>query len=274
MAARFSYKDIELEGVSEGGVRTCIIIKKYNLMFDIGFIHPDRIHIPNVLLTHAHIDHFAGIPYYISQRSLRQLTPPNLYVHEKIYEKLVNILKLYSELEEFEYQYNLEVVKQNDIIPLNKKYHFKTFPAYHRIPAQGYTIYEQVNKLKPEFHGLDGKEIAQKKTQGVELVTKLDIPMVSFSGDTTIEYVLENKDVLESKILIMECTYIDDARSVKHARAWGHIHLDEIIQNASLFKNDVVILTHFSKRYSARYIKDTIYKKIPYILKDRIYCFL
>ncbi|MCB1189986.1 MAG: MBL fold metallo-hydrolase [Leptospiraceae bacterium] len=274
MSVRFFYKDIEFEGISEGGIRTCVIVKKFNLMFDIGYIHPERIHIPNVLLTHAHIDHIAGVPYYISQRSLRKLSPPNIYVHREIYEKLEQILKLFSELEGFDYEYNLQVVQGNETIFLNNNHNFKALLSNHRIPSQGYTIYEHVKKLKPEYLGLDGRDIAQKKMQGENLVNELDIPMVSFSGDTTIEYVLQNKDVMESKILFLECTYIDEVRSTSHARSWGHIHLDEIVQYASCFKNEKLVLMHFSKRYSARYIKEIVYKKVPDFLRDRVHCFL
>ena len=98
--------------------------------------------------------------------------------------------------------------------------------------------------------------------------------MVSFSGDTKIEYVLTHKDVAESEILFLECTYIDHEKNVEDAREWGHIHLDEIIHHISSFKNEKIVLIHFSKRYPPSYIRRVFSKRIPPSEKDRIHLFL
>ena len=111
------------------------------------------------------------------------------------------------------------------------------------------------------------------KSEGVDVTEEKRIPMISFSGDSKIEYIL-NKDVINSKILFLECTYIDDVRDVERARKWGHIHLDEIIHYANEFNNEKIVLFHFSKRFSNNYILSTVQKKIPEILKGRIHCFL
>ncbi len=54
-------------------------------------------------------------------------------------------------------------------------------------------------------------------------------PLVSFTGDTQIEF-LDSRDwVRKSKILIMEATYLDNKKTIEQARIWGHTHLEEII---------------------------------------------
>ena len=78
----------------------------------------------------------------------------------------------------------------------------------------------------------------------------------------------------ESKILFLECTYVDADRNVERARAWGHTHLDEIIAHAKEFKNERIVLIHFSKRYKHSHIRDIVKRKTPDILKGRIHCFL
>lgn len=77
----------------------------------------------------------------------------------------------------------------------------------------------------------------------------------------------------ESKILFLECTYVDADRNVERARAWGHTHLDEIIAHAKEFKNERIVLIHFSKRYKHSHIRDIVKRKTPDILKGRIHCF-
>jgi ribonuclease Z len=274
MYTRFSYKGYNFEGISEGGIRTSIIMPSLSILFDIGNLPVDHAHHENLLLTHGHLDHSAGIPYYISQRSLRKLKPPNIYVPQELYEDLQNILKIYQKIEGFDYLYNLVPVKINEFIQINSTMYFKALKTFHRIVSQGYTIYEKNKKLKEEYKDYSKDQILTLKKQGIDLQEEKYTPIVSFSGDTKIEYVLENKDVANSKILFIECTYLDDKKNIEKAREWGHIHLDEIVQNANSFKNEKIVLIHFSKRYSPKTIKELVYSKIPSSLKDRVECFI
>jgi ribonuclease Z len=274
MYTKFSYKGYNFEGISEGGIRTSIIMPSLSILFDIGNLPVDHAHHENLLLTHGHLDHSAGIPYYISQRSLRKLKPPNIYVPQELYEDLQSILKIYQKIEGFDYLYNLVPVKINEFIQINSTMYFKALKTFHRIVSQGYTIYEKNKKLKEEYKDYSKDQILTLKKQGIDLQEEKYIPIVSFSGDTKIEYVLENKDVANSKILFIECTYLDDKKNVEKAREWGHIHLDEIVQNADSFKNEKIVLIHFSKRYSPKTIKELVYSKIPSSLKDRVECFI
>jgi len=274
MYTKFSYKGYNFEGISEGGIRTSIIMPSLSILFDIGNLPVDHAHHENLLLTHGHLDHSAGIPYYISQRSLRKLKPPNIYVPQELYEDLQSILKIYQKIEGFDYLYNLVPVKINEFIQINPTMYFKALKTFHRIVSQGYTIYEKNKKLKEEYKNYSKDQILSLKKQGIDLQEEKYVPIVSFSGDTKIEYVLENKDVANSKILFIECTYLDDKKNVEKAREWGHIHLDEIIHNADSFKNEKIVLIHFSKRYSPKTIKELVYSKIPSSLKDRVECFI
>ncbi|HRG45963.1 MAG TPA: MBL fold metallo-hydrolase [Leptospiraceae bacterium] len=274
MNLKFSHASLDVEGISEGGIRTSVSIPRYSLLFDIGAIPHEKIHMENVLVTHGHLDHAAGIPYYISQRSLQRLKAPNIYVNEEMYENTKKIIELYSEIEGFAYNYNLVSTATNKEYALNPNTFFKAFKTTHRIPSQGYTIFERVKKILPEFADLNGPELVKLKAKGEILTEDKETPLVSFSGDTQIEYILDHKEVRESKILFLECTYVDAERNVERARAWGHTHLDEIIAHAKEFKNERIVLIHFSKRYKHSFIRDIVKRKTPDILKGRIHCFL
>lgn len=274
MYTRYSYKGFNFEGVSEGGIRTSIAIPSLSILLDIGNLPIDHAHLENLLLTHGHLDHSAGVPYYISQRSLRNLKPPNIYVPEKLHDDLSTILKIYQRIEGFDYLYNLISTPINSFVELNQNYSFKALKTFHRIDSQGYTIYEKTKKLKDEYKTLPKDELMNLKSKGNEVSYEKKIPLISFSGDTRIEYVLENEDVANSKILFLECTYLDNKKNVATAREWGHIHIDEIIENANYFKNERIVLIHFSKRYSYKMIRELVYTKIPDVLKDRVECFI
>ena len=73
---------------------------------------------------------------------------------------------------------------QNKEYPLSGNTFFKALKTTHRIPSQGYTIFERVKKLLPEFLNLSGNEIVEQKNKGTNLTEDKETPLVSFSGDT------------------------------------------------------------------------------------------
>ena len=48
-------------------------------------------------------------------------------------------------------------------------------------------------------------------------------PEVAFTGDTTVDFITDpaNEEVLRAKLLIMECTFLDDEMSPEDAKVSG-----------------------------------------------------
>lgn len=272
--SEYNHNGIQYLGYSEGGVRTSIIVPFWNSMFDMGNTNPDQVQYDHLFITHPHLDHFSGLPYYISQRSLRKLKPPKIIVPKFHYSNIQKLINLYAELEQFPYQYELIPLDCNERFELSQNYFVTPFPTFHRIPSQGYTVFLKKTKLKKEYHGLPNHELVKLKELGHPITEVIEEPQFSFSGDTKIEYVLEHEAVQNSKVLFLECTYIDEKRNVSRAREWGHIHLDEIIQNADAFKNERLVLIHFSPRYSHQQIRSIVEERLPPSLQGRVYLFL
>jgi len=260
----YHYKDIKFIGNSEGGIHTSIAIPRLKLMFDTGVGSPQLVEIPKILLTHGHLDHASGLAYLISQRSLRKLPPAEVYVNPAIYEPLDQILKLWHKIEDYQSEYKLIPIDFNTIYPLQRNFFFRAIPSVHRVPSNGYVILEKRNKLKKEYLNLPGHVIAELKKKNPDIIETRFEPIITFSGDTQIEFVIHNEIVQQSKILFLECTYICDKRPIERARKWGHIHLYEIIENQEYFRNiEKLFLIHFSTRYTKKEIKDTLKQLLP-----------
>lgn len=274
MKNQLSHQGWSFEGISEGGVRTSLACHNLNVLMDMGGYIGNFAHFNHVLLSHAHLDHSAGIPYFISQRSLRKLGPPNIYIPPDNLAPLQEILKLYAQMEDFDYKYNLIAVEKDKYYPINNQFGFKALPSYHRVSSYGYTIFHTKQKLKEQYQNLEKQEILHLKNNGTTITETIQTPIFSFSGDTKIEYVLDHEPVRKSQILFLECTYIDDKKNVEHTRKWGHTHWHEILEHAQEFENEKIVLIHFSKRYSNRMIQEKIARETPDILKDRIHYFL
>lgn len=243
-------------------------LPQFRLMFDVGIGGPAVVDTPNLLLTHGHLDHAAGVPYYISQRSLRHLEPPTVYCPPETAEPLNKIMELWAEIENFKSAYTLIPIDYDKQYHLQSNYYFQAIRSVHRVPSNGYSIIEKRTKLKPEFTGLSSREIVKLKQERDDLFYETFETLITFSGDTQIEFVLENEMVRKSRILFLECTYIDKKRPVERAREWGHIHLDEIRKNADAFEHiEKLYLIHFSTRYRAEEIKAMLRKRLP----ERLY---
>jgi ribonuclease Z len=233
------------------------------ILFDIGYVHPSRTKFQKLFLTHFHMDHSAGLPYLISQRSLQHLAQPDIYIPQVTVEDCHELLKVYSRLEGFEYKYNLIGMSEGSEIEINKSFVIKSWNSFHRIPSFGYTGYEKKLKLKEELKGATKDQLMHLREDGVEIQEIKLEPIFSFSGDAKIEYISNHEDVRKSKVIFMECTYIDDKRDVARAREWGHTHLDEIVALSEQLECEKLVLIHFSRRYSKSTALATIEKKLP-----------
>ncbi|XP_059175959.1 uncharacterized protein LOC131955739 [Physella acuta] len=159
---------------------------------------------------------------------------------------------------------------------LNSRYFVKAFPTIHRIPSQGYILYREEKKLKQEYKGMQGFEVAALHREGKVIHDIVITPEIAYCGDTTFDIFTNppTPDLLNVKILITETTFLDEERGknmVQKARDRGHTHLSELCQHADLFK-DVghIVLVHFSNKYPAKYIRDCIYHKLPPELRIKV----
>jgi len=243
---------------------------QFGLIFDIGRGPVDFIEIPLILLTHGHLDHASGIPYYFSQRNLRKLPPGKLYCPPEIADPLRRMLSIWSEIEDYEIQGTIEGVDYERDYPIKGNVYFRAVRSSHRIASNGYLLFEKTKRLKEEFKKLSGPEIARLKNVRDDLFHEFDLPLVTFSGDTRIEFVAENPLVQQSKILFLECTYIDDKRPVERARQWGHTHLLEIAAHAEAFRSvEQLFLIHFSPRYRPSDVRAAVRNLLPDWLSAR-----
>jgi ribonuclease Z len=69
-----------IEGRSRAGHETFFRVRELGVALDIGRCPDLIVPMEHVFITHAHLDHAAGIPFYAAQRKLQQLGPGRIYV--------------------------------------------------------------------------------------------------------------------------------------------------------------------------------------------------
>lgn len=266
--ARLTCGGLTLEGISISTLETCVAVRELNLCFDIGKGPRYAVGLDNVLLTHAHQDHAVGIALYIATRRLLGVDPPNIYLPLQILEDMRNLIVAWERLERRKTQYNLVGVRAGERHDLRKGLFFKAFPTDHTIPSMGFQVFEERRKLKAEFIGLEGPAIVELKKKNVEITDAVEIPVITFVGDSTIAPVDKFPHILTSETLVLECTFLapEDRPMAKKKR---HTHIADIIERADRITSEHLVLTHFSTRYTREDVHREVAAVLPESLKKR-----
>ena len=114
-----------------------------------------------------------------------------------------------------------------------------------------------------------GPQIVELKKQGIEIDYQLEIPIVTYIGDTQYIDFSQLKYIVESKILIAECTFYEDEHSGR-AEAGKHMHIEEFTQMLSELHNEHIIVTHTTQRTPMSEIRQILKKALSKVTYDKI----
>lgn len=275
LAEGFTYVHGELRflGYSLAGITTSVVFKNASVCFDVGQGLPFQNSARKVLITHAHLDHAAGVPYLIAQKNMMGIRDTEFFVPASLEKPLHEILRIWQEVDGHEYSYSLRAAEPGILYDLDKIYVMKPFPTVHRVPSQGYLVFQKKKRLKEALREQGEEAIRAAKSRGEDPNEYYLDPLVAFTGDTQIEFLGRDPDVERAKVLFLEATFWDAAKPVAHARRWGHIHLDEILEILPKLRNERIVLIHASVRYPSSYLRKILREKLPKDEQERVVLF-
>ncbi|CAA6671704.1 unnamed protein product [Spirodela intermedia] len=242
------------------------------IAFDIGRCPHRAISQDFLFISHGHMDHIGGLPMYVASRAMFRMKPPTIFVPSSIRDIVEKLFEVYRAMDQTELKHNLVSLNVGEEIEMTKDLKVRSFRTYHVVPSQGYVIYAVRQKLKQEYSNLTGNEIRDLRLSGVEVTSAVASPEIAFTGDTRSDFMVdpENADVLKARVLVMECTFVDETMTVEDSRNCGHTHISEIASRADRFQNKAIILIHFSGRYLLNEIKAAV-SKLPAPFSDRVF---
>jgi ribonuclease Z len=261
---------LTVEGYSRAAVQSYWRIPELKIGFDLGAQPWDFMGTPTWLLTHTHLDHVAALPVYIARRRMMKMEPPTIYLPAEAIEDVRRLLVVMHRLDRGRMVCQLNGVKPGDEIEMSRENVVTVFATTHTIPSVGYVVWDRRNKLKEEYHGLPGERIRDLRLSGVEVTREVRTPLLAYTGDTSPAGLDNNPEVFRAKILITELSFIRPNHRREKIHKFGHMHLDDFLERADKFQNELIICGHFSTRYHPNEVRRYVEGKLPPGLRERV----
>jgi ribonuclease Z len=260
--AHIKIDNLDIVGYSVAGEETVVAMPQLDVCFDVGKAPDQIIPINHVLLTHGHMDHAAGLAYYLSQRKFCGISTGTILAPDNLLPSMRQIINAWSKLDGNKIPANLVGVKTGDEYKIKPNLIARAFPTKHSKGSVGFSVIEKRKKLKPEYKGLTGPQIVELKKQGIEIDYPLELPIVTYLGDTQYVDFSQLKYIAESRILIAECTFYEGEHATR-AQAGRHMHVDELATLLKNLNNEHIIITHTTQRTPMSEIRKILKKAMP-----------
>ncbi len=261
---------LTIEGYSRAAVQSYWRIPELKIGFDLGAQPWDFMGTPTWFLSHTHLDHIAALPVYVARRRMMKMEPPTIYLPAYAVEEVRRLLLVLQRLDRGRMICTLNGVEAGNEIELSREHVVSVFATTHTIPSLGYLVWERRRKLKEEYQGLPGEQIRDLRLSGVEVTRELRIPLLAYTGDTSPGGLDNYPPALQAKVLITEMSFVRPNHRREKIHKFGHMHLDDFIERADQFHNELIIVAHFSTRYNAQEVRRVVEARLPASLRDRV----
>lgn len=261
--------DYQVVGYSLAGEETTIALPELNICFDAGRSPREIISIDTLCLSHGHMDHAAGIPYYLSQRAFVGTSAGKIILHRGLIEPFQKLMDCWAEIERHPSPVEFFGLTDGEQLPLRRNLAIKAFDVNHTACALGYSLIETRHKLKPEFADHTGPQLVELKKKGISIQNSVEVPLVAYCGDSADGSYFDLDHVTNAKLLIMECTFFEPDHLVR-ARAGRHLHVRELSDILSRINSPNILLTHVTRRTALGAAKRILQKSLQKNDFDRI----
>lgn len=267
---KLQLEGIRIEAISLAGFYTCIQFPEHRVAFDLGICPRSAINKGHVFFTHAHGDHIAGVVRHCSSREMLRLPTPTYVIGKEDVANFNGFMDAARKLCRSGMPYNLMGISPGEHIDVRKNLRVRSYRSVHRVPCQGFILLETKQKLRKELLNCPRDELIARREAGEILTVDVERPLVTYTGDTTIDVFHREKSLQEVPVLITEVTFFDDSVQPDSAKHRGHMHIDDIANNAELFSQKSILLMHSSARFQPQQIDSICRKKLPFDLYQRI----
>ena len=267
---QLTFNGMTIEGFSRAAMQTYWRIPELKLGFDLGGQPWSFMGTPQWFVSHTHMDHLLALPAYVARRRMMKMEPPKIYLPAQAVSRVRQLLDVFMRLDHGHLPCELIGVRPGEEYELSREYIISVLRTDHSIPSVGYLVWERRKRLKPELQSLTETEIRNLAIAGHQVSAEIRFPRVAYLGDSTPKGLDDNPEMYEADILIMELSFVARRHKTEKIHRRGHIHFDDVVERRNLFRNSLIIASHFSTRCTDREIDKIVRRRMPDMLNDRL----
>lgn len=254
---------MSLEGVSVAGEETWFRIHPPGLALDVGRGAPTQAGARDLFVSHGHLDHALGVPYVLSQRTLHHQAPTRVFCPRPVAGALAEFVAAAERLEGVRYGSEIVGLEPGDRVGVGRDLAIEAFATDHVVPSLGFHLVRRRRRLKEELRELSGREIAGMRSAGVEIEREAEEIWLSYCGDTGPEVWRLAPRLRESRVLMIECTFLGAAMR-RRGSEYGHLHVEQLAEQAHRLGGcEAILLHHLSRRHSVAELRAEVERLLP-----------
>ena len=236
-----------VQGVSVAGEQTVVQVPELDVCFDIGMCPRIALSSSYVALSHGHMDHVGGLPYYFSQRMFQRMGIGKCVCHQSLAGPLNAMMRSWVDLEGQQTPYEIIPLEHEQEIEVKNNIMLRAIEVSHAAGSMAYGLIERRSKLIDEFRDLPQERLRELKNSGTQITRTMQIPLVAYTGDTEFGPYLFRDEFSNARIVICECTFFEREHESR-AKVGKHLHVSDLAKLLAVWKAEAVILIHLSRR--------------------------
>lgn len=246
-----------VQGISVAGEQAVIHVPELDVAFDIGLCPRPVLTAGTICLSHAHMDHVAGLPYWFSQRNFQKLGTGRVLCHPRLVKPLETMMASWVDLERQRTPHEIVGLDPSVDFQIRPNLFIRGIEVSHSAPSLGFVVLERRSKLKEEFQGLPQDRLRDLKASGTEITRVMEIPLVAYTGDTEMGPFLLRDEFVNAQVLITECTFFDPEHRDR-AKVGKHLHVEDLRNLMQVWKSPNVVVVHVSRRTNISYARERL----------------